>query len=171
MDEKLPRQYPRLFPQLPISPQYGFVLPPRRGGGHPIPLLLVFIPRHVSPGHPCLEVRMVLSGPLMRGGTWLVDPKLSDRLPGPITPPRRKADPFPQGASPAITGCSAWKMGLASARVPTLSWASLSSGFGGLALSPPPPSHPSCWPSPTSIIRQLNGLSGMGEAHTGSPPP
>ena len=65
--------------------------------------------------------------------------------PAPARLPRREVDPLPRGASSAITGYQCNQMGLASARVPTLSWASCSQRRGGIGAVPPtihPPTSP-----------------------------
>ena len=91
-------------PPLPPAPHFPAIWlrpsPPNRGGGHPIPLLSVFVPRHVSPGHPRLEVHMVLSGPPGQGGTWLVETNHPGRHPSAST-----SSPAQSGSPPSRGIC------------------------------------------------------------------
>ena len=68
VDEKLPRRFPRLFPPLPISPQYGFVPPPPEGGrGIQFPFSWCSTPAILS-GAPFIGSSCGLEWPPRMGG-------------------------------------------------------------------------------------------------------
>ena len=102
------RAHKAIPPPLPPAPHFPAIWfrspPPRRGEGHPIPLLLPLNPRHHSPGHPVLEGLVVLYGSPGWGGNVVSWSNYSDRRPGASTLPRYEVDLVPQGASSAITG-------------------------------------------------------------------
>ena len=139
MDRKLPRRPPRLFPQLPISPQYGFVLPPPKGGRAPnSPSLGACSPARPS-GAPLFGSSHGLEWPpRARGHVVSSRQNTPARNPSSITssPPRSGNRPswgIPRKSLDAVRQSRPRQR----ARGPTLFWASLSSGCQGIGAVPP----------------------------------